>query len=133
MTPRFHIDKDVAAALKQYLNHHYADPNCAVTAAQLGMHRASDGHHLLAAAQAGRILVTHNGKDFIAMQDAWMRWQHAWGVAVFHAGVLIIPQMWKPPQSAREIVQFVGARSSLPNEIYVYALDVGWMKDLTPR
>lgn len=133
MNPRFHIDKDVAAALKQYLDAHYADPECAVTAAGLGMHRASDGHHLLAAAQAGRILVTHNGKDFIAMQDTWLRWQRAWGIAISHAGVLIIPQEWKPPQSAREIIQFIGLRTSLPNEIYAYKLDVGWVKDLLPR
>ncbi len=97
MNPRFHIDKDVAAALKKRLDYQYADPDCAVTAAESGMHRASDGHHLLVAAQAGRILVTHNGKDFLAMQDAWMRWQQAWGIAGSHAGVLIIPQAWKPP------------------------------------
>jgi len=128
VNPRFHIDKDVAAALKQRLDLHYGNPDCAVTAANLGLHRASDGHHLLVAAQAGRILVTHNGKDFIAMQDAWLRWQQAWRVEAFHAGVLIIPQAWKPPQSAREIVQFVGVRQSLPNEIYIYELDVGWVK-----
>jgi len=97
------------------------------------MHCASDGHHLLVAAQAGRILVTHNGKDFLAMQDAWMRWQQAWGIAASHAGVLIIPQAWKPPQSAREIIQFIGVRPSLPNEIYVNEMNVGWVKDPMPR
>lgn len=133
MNPRFHIDKDVAAALKHYLDRQYANADCAVTAAGLGMHRASDGHHLLVAAQADRILVTHNGKDFIAMQDAWLRWQQAWGVATSHAGVLIIPQAWKPFQSAHEIGRFVGLRTSLPNEIHVYKLGIGWVKDPTSR
>ena len=77
MNPQFHLDQDVDKRVKELLNAHYGDPECVKTAAELGLHLASDGRHLLAAGQAGRILVTHNGKDFITMHDAWMAWSSA--------------------------------------------------------
>jgi len=122
MNPQFHLDQDVNKLVKQYLNAHYAD-DVAKTAAELGLSRASDGHHLLVAAQANRIFVTHNGKDFITIQDAWVRWSAAWGVTPTHAGILIISQAWLPPQAAWEIGQFLGDRVSLPNAIYGYDSD----------
>jgi hypothetical protein len=91
MNPQFHLDQDVNKQIKQYLNAHYTD-DVAKTAAELGLHMASDGHHLLLAAQASRIFVTHNGKDFIMLQDAWVRWSAAWRMQSTHAGILIIPQ-----------------------------------------
>jgi hypothetical protein len=136
MNPRFHLDQDVNQLLKQYLNAHYNDPDCAKTATELDLHLASDGHHLLRAAQAGRIFVTHNGKDFITMQDAWERWSKAWGVQAMHAGILIFPQRWLPPRVAEEIVQFLGTRISLPNEIYAYDVDPNvdrWVQNPVPK
>lgn len=131
MTPQFHLDQDVDKRLKEHLNAHYSD-DVAKTAAELGLHRAPDGHPLLMAAQAGRIFVTHNGKDFITMQDAWVRWSGAWGVTPMHAGILIIPQVWTPLYAAREIAQFLGDRVSLPNEIDAYDADPNvqrWVRD----
>ncbi len=123
MNPTFHLDQDVGRKLKDHLNAHYSDPTCAKTAAELGLHLASDGHHLLMAAQADRIFVTHNAKDFMTMQDAWVRWSKAWGVAPTHAGILIIAQAWTPIVAAREIAQFLGDRVSLSNAIYAYDAD----------
>ncbi len=123
MNPKFHLDQDIGRKLKDHLNAHYSDPNCAKTAAELGLHLAPDGHHLLMAAQADRIFVTHNAKDFITMQDAWVRWSGAWDVTPMHAGILIIPQVWIPLYAAREIARFLGTRASLPNEIYAYDAD----------
>jgi len=120
MIPRFHLDQDVYRRLKELLNVFYDDPDCARTAAELGMHRALDGHHLLTSAQAGRIFVTHNTKDFITIHDAWVRWTSAWGVKATHAGILVISQKWDPEQAAAEITRFLGPRTALPNEIYGY-------------
>ena len=136
MTAQFHLDQDVDKRLKEHLNVHYGDDEVAKTAAELGLHRSLDGHHLLAAAQAGRILVTHNGKDFITMQDAWVRWSGAWGVTPMHAGILIISQAWVPLVAAREISQFLGTRASLPNEIYAYDADPNvqrWVRNPVPK
>jgi hypothetical protein len=62
MNPEFHLDQDIKKQIKHYLDQHYG-ADVAKTAAQLGLHTAADGHHLLMAAQANRILITHNGKD----------------------------------------------------------------------
>lgn len=72
MNPQFHLDQDVGKRLKEQLNLRYAD-DVARTAAELGLSRASDGHHLLEAAEAKRILVTSNARDFITIHDAWLR------------------------------------------------------------
>lgn len=136
MTPRFHLDQDVDKRLKGHLNAYYGDAEAAKTAAELGLHRATDGHHLLMAAQADRIFVTHNAKDFITMQDAWGRWSKAWGVSPTHAGILIISQAWSPLVAAREIAQFLGNRVSLPNEIYAYDADPNvrrWVRNPVPK
>ncbi len=106
------------------------------TSDPLGLHLAPDGHHLLMAAQAGRIFVTHNAKDFITMQDAWVRWSGAWGVTLMHAGILVIPQGWTPLYAAREIAQFLSNRVSLPNEIDAYDADPNvqqWVRDPVPK
>lgn len=136
MNPAFHLDQDIGRKLKDHLNAHYSDPNCAKTAVELGLHLAPDGHHLLMAAQASRIFVTHNARDFITMQDAWVRWSAAWDVTSMHAGILIIHQGWPPQHAAREIARFLGNRASLPNDIYAYDADPNvqrWVRNPTPK
>jgi len=139
VNPRFYLDQDVNKALKRALQAYYPESDCEVTAAESGLHLAYDGHHLLHAAQNRRILVSHNGKDFITMHDAWARWSAAWGVApqrARHYGILIIPQSWRPPVAAREISQFLGPHDLLPDQIYAYdtSPDVQqWVKDPTPK
>lgn len=120
MNPRFHLDQDVTREIARRLNAHYGDPECAKTATELGLHRAYDGHHLLVAAQAGRVFITHNGRDFITLHDAWMRWAAAWGVTPQHAGILVIPQAMTPITAMQEIAALLGTRRVLPNEIYAY-------------
>lgn len=134
--PRFHLDQDVTREVARWLNAHYGDAECAKAATELGLHRAHDGHHLLVAAQAGRIFVTHNREDFIAMHDAWLRWSSAWSVTPppQHTGILIIPQPLRPPIVTREIAAFLGNRTALPNEIHLYDEDAArWVQDPIPR
>ncbi len=99
-----------------------------VTARDLGLERADDAVHFLTAAQQGRILITHNAKDFVLLQEAWLLWSVAWGVAPTHAGVLVIPHRWLPPQAAREIDAFLNDHliHTLTNRLYAWRSGVGW-------
>ena len=62
-----------------------------LTAQRMGSQRANDAHHLLEATRMGRLLVTHNVKDFRLLHQAWILWQAAWSIAVPHASILILP------------------------------------------
>lgn len=91
--------------------------------------------HLAEAAEAGRILITHNRNDFILLHRAWHRWSRRWGVYRLHAGILIIPQMphWQPAQAAAEIETIV-RQASIDGELYAYDWQVGtgWQRDPAP-
>jgi hypothetical protein len=122
MNPQFHLDQDVGRRLKEQLNLRYAD-DVARTATDLGLQRASEGHHLIEAAKANRIFVTSNVRDFITIHDAWIRWSAEWGIQRSHAGILIIPQLWGPQKAAYEIASFLNGRTTIPNEIWGYDND----------
>lgn len=85
----FYIDNDVALEVAEFLS---AVGHTAGTARAVGREGSTDEEQLLVASQGGRIFVTHSEHDFISLHDAWQRWSAAWGVAVQHAGVLIVPQ-----------------------------------------
>ena len=94
----------------------------------IGRPRATDDELLLFAANARRIFVTHNEKDFILLHDAWRRWSSAWGVAVFHAGILVLPQ---PPRltierAATELDRFLATEPQLASTLYFYRPTGGW-------
>jgi len=137
VNPQYHLDQDISRAVAELLNAHYRDTDCAKRATELGLFRAYDGHHLLVAAQTGRILVTHNANDFITMHDAWLRWSTAWRVTPRpqHAGILVVPQSLRPPAAiVAAVVAFVGTRIALPNEIHAYDEDVRqWVQNPLPR
>jgi hypothetical protein len=92
-----------------------------VTARELGLEDADDDVHLLVALQDGRILVTHNGDDFILLHRAWRRWTQFWRVSQPHAGILIIPQApHLSPTRATDELDRIQARAVLANELYEY-------------
>lgn len=120
---RFHLDQNVAADIGDALRDAGHD---VVTTNEAGLLDADDDEHLLSAAKAGRIVVTHNGKDFRLLHGAWLRWARDWGAARTHAGILIIPQspFWTFPLAARTIHEFVDSLPSgqlLTNELHEYA------------
>ncbi len=86
---RFHFDQNVALDIAVMVRHASQD---VVTTGEAGLLDADDAVHLLTAARAGRILVTHNRRDFRLLHRAWQRWTRDWGVSVGHAGILVIPQ-----------------------------------------
>ncbi len=53
--------------------------------------RLTDDAHLLAAAHAGRVLITHDREDFTLLHDAWTSWPAAFGVALPpHSGIIVL-------------------------------------------
>ena len=62
-----------------------------VTARDLGLTRLTDDAKLLSAVRVGRVLVTHNRRDFTLLHDAWLIWPAAFGLALPpHPGILVL-------------------------------------------
>jgi hypothetical protein len=123
----FYLNHNVprnVAALLQAWGHH------ASTARELGLDRATDDQHFLAAAEHGLILVGHHREDFILLHDAWRRWAAAWGVSRPHAGILIVPQ---PPEVTSEQIAealrvLVERGESLTNQLFLWRQRIGWVR-----
>jgi hypothetical protein len=114
---RFYLDEDTSNALRITLE---GDGHDVAWAIAEGRRSAKDGEHLLRAAQARRILVTHNRADFELLHDAWMRWSAAWGAEAAHGGILIIPQPTdvSPIRIVRDITRFMRSGVAFENEMY---------------
>jgi len=64
----FYLDADIKLDLAHLLRQRRHD---VVTAHEAGRRRAGDEEQLVYAAEHGRILVSHNGKDYELLQRAW--------------------------------------------------------------
>ena len=120
----FYIDDDVSNPLAGLL---LSDGHDVVTVRSLEAKGTPDARHLVAAAQQGRILVTHNRDDCRLLHDAWVYWSGLWSVSPLHAGILILDQ--SPPKfpllALREVIQ-----SDLPltNQLYLWSPATGWIR-----
>src|SRR3712207_5773912 len=98
------IDVDLARLLAPF-------GHDALTTLAAGRRLAGDEEQLVFAATAGRILVTHNSKDFKLLQRAWRYWSDVWAVEPRprHAGILAVAQSPTigSDRLAREIDAFV--------------------------
>lgn len=100
----------------------------------LGLHRATDGKVLLTAASLGRVLLTHNERDFALLHDAWLRWTAEWSIAPNHPGIIILPQAqrWEWARSAAEIEELLTdtpgepAGTRLANRLWAWRASRGW-------
>ena len=121
----FHFDANVARPVALFLPPY---GHTAVTAEQLGLKYAADADHLFYAARHRRVLVTRD-KGFIEMHWAWRRWPAFWGVIPLpqHAGVLIIPDAWRPPIVAQELDAFLQLGWPLANACYRHQGARGWV------
>lgn len=133
---RFHFDQNVALDIVVMVRHAGHD---VVTTGEAGLPDADDDVHLLAAARASRILVTHNRRDFRLLHRAWQRWTRDRGVPLGHAGILVIPQppFWSFRQAAVElqvIGQQVDVGMTLTNELREFILGPPpeWRRDSVP-
>ncbi len=87
-----------------------------VAARDLGLEGADDDIQLTTATDAGRILVTHNRKDFIALHRAWRRWSRHWGVTERHGGILVL----LPQKPELPILDEVVAGHAIAGELHEY-------------
>lgn len=121
------LDNDVSLHIVPLLEQ---DGQVVVTARGLGLAAAADAAHIMVAARAGRVLITHNRKDFEVLQDAWRLWPVEWHVAPLpvHAGILVIPQRWSPQQAAAELAAIIQSGPTLANELYTHTVLRGWVR-----
>lgn len=95
---------------------------------------ALDAEQLLTATQLDRILVTHNGKDFRTLCQAWPTWRRVWGLDLAeHAGVIAIPQQTLPPypQAARQIDHLLKQHDRVWNGLWFFDLrGGGWLRQV---
>lgn len=128
-----YLDSDVHGQVAPLLR---AAGHDAVTAADQGRRRASDDEQLLAAARQGRIVVSHNRKDFVLLHGAWRRWPPAYGLALPpHPGILILDQV-SPRAVADAVVDLLAADPPVPlaNALYWWRAASGsWHHQLPDR
>lgn len=118
-----YLDADVAIPLAVLLR--TAGHN-AVTADEEGLKYARDNVQMLAAWQRGRILVTHNGKDFPDHHEAWQTWPQSWGVvAPSRPGAIVMAQTGVEELSAA-LVGFFSAGHSFADRLYRWRPSDGW-------
>lgn len=79
---RLYLDESVSVVVSNLLQQHGVDCRTARDAGHLG---ATDEHQLTVATQEGRILFTHDTRDFLQLATDW----HSAGK--IHAGILLAP------------------------------------------
>lgn len=118
-----YTDNDVSIPLANRLR---SSGHNVVTARGLGGRKAGDEEHLLTAAQQGRTFITHDGKDFLLLHNAWRRWALAWGVTVRHAGVVVIPRRVPLARVEAAIVALIQSGRPRVNALYIWREQSGW-------
>jgi hypothetical protein len=88
----------------------------------------SDALHLLLAADANRVLISYDIKDFKLLHEAWHFWTQSWGVANHHAGILLIHTFNKPAigEVAAAIDQIANEQDILENRVFIWKRGIGW-------
>lgn len=126
-----YFDADVMPSFRLLLKDRGHD---VLTTQELGRTAALDAEQLLTATELDRILVTHNGKDFRTLCQAWPVWRRVWGLAPIHrAGVVAIPQQTLLPyrDAARQIDRLLTMRDRLSNEFwFLDPRSVDWVRQV---
>lgn len=119
---QFYLDHDVPADLAAFLS---GAGYPTVPMRHLGTRRSPDSQHLLEAARSARTLVSHNKRDYLLLQDAWIGWSRAWSVDPHHSGMLLFPQI-----SARRmfaaIRDLLAMSPELTNQVYLWTSQKTW-------
>ena len=79
-----YLDADVDPALARQARQHGLD---VISAYEVGNGRLLDEDQLAYAARHGRVIVTHNARDFAPLFDDW------WEAGRDHAGILVAEQL----------------------------------------
>jgi predicted nuclease of predicted toxin-antitoxin system len=79
----FYLDENVSDRMGEALERRGHDVLITRNLRSVGV---DDARQLANAARLGRLLVTHNRRDFVLLHRAWRRWSHDWEVGRYRRG-----------------------------------------------
>ena len=117
---RLYLDADVQPSFRILLER---SGHTVSRAGDFDLGGAIDALQLVVATAQDSLLVTHNGKDFRTLCQAWPYWRAVWGLEpTDHAGVVAIPQQTHLPYpvAASRIDSLLGAQGSIWNQLWFF-------------
>lgn len=94
----------------------------------IGNRNVSDDYHLYAATMRDEILISHDS-DFFGIHGALHRMASDHGIAVMHAGILLVPQNRLTEHDiARYVDAFFAAALPIANRLYEYRAQGSWVQ-----
>lgn len=123
----FYLDENVHVRIADLL---VARGHTALTVNQANRLQAPDDDQLLVATDLGRLLVTHDFKDYRLLCRLWRRLAQRWGVeGRDDAGVLVIlqPDLVPYERSASEIHNLVRGPTVVWGEYFKFEQRWGWI------
>lgn len=108
----------------------------AESARDLGRLRWTDVRVLTHASQVGQTVVTHNGRDFRMLHEAWINWRLRWSREAEretgrvvpmsgHAGIVIVPQS-AVAEVESLVALFAERHDAVPDRIFAWSQLRGW-------
>lgn len=105
-----------------------------VTTQELGQTAATDAEQLVTATGLGRILVTHNGKDYRTLCQAWHVWRRLRQLdPADHAGVVATPQqtLLSCEEAARHIDRLLVRQQDIRSQLWYFDLRAAdWVRQV---
>ncbi len=129
----FALDEDVPQAVATLLRQQGLAVQSAKELGRLGL---SDVQVLLRAALNRQIVVTHNGRDFALLHEAWTTWSRQWEQEIatesqtpvnlsHHAGIIITPHL--PNRTLVDVIaSFVASFGPIAGRLLVWSAANGW-------
>ena len=129
----FALDEDVPHAVAALLRQKGLSVQSAKELNRLGL---SDVQVLLHAATDRQIVVTHNGRDFELLHEAWVSWRRHWEREIasqitppvkpsHHAGIIVTPHL--PDRAMVGVIEsFVASFGPIDERLIVWSAASGW-------
>jgi predicted nuclease of predicted toxin-antitoxin system len=117
-----YLDHDVAIRLAPLLTR---AGHSVRTTRDEGLETARDPRQLLFATRHGRIIISHNKKDFRLLHDAWQAWGAEWGTWRRHHGILILDH-GDVEILAVAVHQILSRGVQTVNQMYEWGHTSGW-------
>ena len=128
----FYFDEDVSSRLARLLRTAGHD---VLTADDLGLRSATDDVQFVTSVQRGRLLVTHNRRDFTLLHDVWRGWPATFGfVLPPHPGILVLDQTTPEALSTAVLRLLIEAGAETPkDELFWWRATGVWLKRIRGR
>lgn len=92
---------------------------------------APDPHQFLHAAERNWTIVTHDGRHFRLLHDAWLLWSYRWGTRQAHAGILVLQDFkGQTPADVADAITTLLANPAtlLQTALYDWRHSTGWVR-----